>query len=69
MTKMNITNRLSQTIPPQFRTLAKRISYFILGTVLTVFYAQIVHAQSAGSNAPVSNPYLIPTIIAAIIAL
>lgn len=65
---MNIINRLLQTIPSQFRTLVKRISYFILGTGLTVFYAQIVHAQTASSSTPVRTPYSVATIIAAVIA-
>lgn len=49
------------------RTLAKRLSYFILGTVLTVSYAQLVHAQSPSSRPIIQNPYSLETIIAAAI--
>lgn len=59
-------NSLLQAIPPQFRLLVKRLSYFILGTILTVFYAQLVHAQTS-SNTLVQNPYSIETILAAVI--
>jgi len=58
---------LTQIIPPHLRTLLKRISYFILGTVITVFYAQLVHAQSPSRSAVVQNPYSIETIVAAIV--
>ncbi len=58
-------NSLLQTLPPPYRTLVKRLSYFILGTVLTVFYAQLVHAQTSSSI--VQNPYSIETILAAIV--
>ena len=64
---MNILNRLLQTIPPRWRR-AKRTLYFILGTVLTIFYAQIAHAQSSDSSAPVRTAYSLPTIVAAIAA-
>jgi hypothetical protein len=57
----------TQIISPQLRTLMKRISYFILGTILTVFYAQLVHAQSPGSSAITQNPYSVETIVAAIV--
>lgn len=64
---MNIVNQLAQAIPSQFRTLAKRFSYFLLGTALTLFYSQIAHAQAAG-NTPVRTPYSATTVTAAIIA-
>jgi hypothetical protein len=65
---MNITHRLLRRVPPQFHTLVKRISYFSFGTGLTIFYAQIAHAQSPASTVPVRTPYSATTIIAAIIA-
>ena len=49
------------------RTLAKRLSYFILGTVLTVFYAQLVHPQSPSNRPIIQNPYSLETIIAAVV--
>lgn len=57
----------TQIIPPQLHTPMKRISYFILGTILTVFYAQLVHAQSPGGSAIIQNPYSVETIVAAIV--
>lgn len=54
-----------QTLP--YRSLIRRSSYAVLGTVLTVFYAQLVHAQTAVSPAIVQNPYSLETILAAII--
>lgn len=65
---MNIVNRLLQLIPASYRTLAKRLSYFLLGTGLTVFYAQIGYAQSTASSTPIRTAYSVPTIVAAIIA-
>lgn len=59
-------NRLLQTMSLQSR-MSKRIRYFILGTVLTVFYTQLVHAQSPGSPTIIQNPYSVETIIAAAI--
>lgn len=64
---MNIMDHLGLSIPSQFRPLVKRVSYFILGTGLTVFYAQLAHAQSAGDRPVVQNPYSPETIIAAVI--
>lgn len=64
---MNIVNRLLQTIPSQFRSVVKRSLYVGLGTVLTLFYAQIVHAQSATGQAPVRSAYSPATITAALI--
>ncbi|HEY9664737.1 MAG TPA: hypothetical protein V6C65_40375, partial [Allocoleopsis sp.] len=61
-------NNFLRTIPPQFRTLVKRLSYFFVGTGLTFFYAQLVQAQTASSSAPVRTPYSAATIIAALIA-
>lgn len=60
-------NTLFRSIPSQFRTLAKRSSYFIFGAVLTVFYAQLVHAQTPGSSPITQNPYSVETIIAALV--
>ncbi|HEY9644204.1 MAG TPA: hypothetical protein V6C57_27165 [Coleofasciculaceae cyanobacterium] len=59
-------NRLLRTISLPLHPLVKRISYFILGTVLTVFYAQVGHAQSSGSPAITQNPYSVETILAAV---
>jgi uncharacterized protein YacL len=51
----------------QSQTLAKRFGFFTIGTVLTVFYAQLVYAQSLERSSTVQNPYSIETILAAII--
>jgi|GEM_PF-5979977 len=59
---------LSQTIPPSLRTWVKRISYFIVGTVLTVFYADLVHAQGSNHRTITQTPYTWQTILTAIIA-
>lgn len=64
---MNVIKRLFELIPSRFRTMAKRIGYFTLGTGLTVFYAQLVQAQTSGNRPIVQNPYSFETIIAAII--
>lgn len=61
-------NNLLRTIPPQFRTLVKRLSYFLLGTGLTLFYAQLVHAQTVSNSTPVRSVYSPATLIAASIA-
>lgn len=60
-------NSILQIVPPQLRSLAKRIGFFILGTVLTVFYAQLANAQTTASNAPVRTAYSPATLIAAAI--
>jgi hypothetical protein len=60
-------NYLLQTIPPRFRTLVKRVSFFVLGTGLTLFYAQLVHAQGTTGNTPIRSAYSPATIIAALI--
>ena len=64
---MNLINWLLQFIPPQYRTLLRQISYFLLGTTLTVFYAQIVHAQGSGDQPITHTPYTVETILFAII--
>lgn len=64
---MTIINSLFQPIPARFRTLAKRLSYFSFGSILTVFYAQLGHAQSTGSQPITQNPYSFETIVAAAI--
>ncbi|MEH2248956.1 hypothetical protein [Nostoc sp.] len=53
----------------RFNGITKRIGFFILGTVLTVLYAQLCNAQnSASSSNPASNsPYSLETIITAVI--
>jgi uncharacterized membrane protein YeaQ/YmgE (transglycosylase-associated protein family) len=62
---------LLQIIPSPYRTLGRRIYYFLLGTGLTFVYAQLSRAQaptSASSSPPlVQNPYSLETIIAAVI--
>lgn len=61
---MNIINRW-RTSP--HRSLLRRSTYTILGTVFTIFYAQLVRAQTATtSRAIVQNPYSLATILAAI---
>jgi hypothetical protein len=62
---MTIINRLLQVIPSQLRILVRRISYFLLGAGLTVFYAHLVHAQGVTSDTPVRTVYSPATIIAA----
>ncbi|WP_416668820.1 hypothetical protein [Egbenema bharatensis] len=63
---MNI-NYLLQTLPLRFRTLVKRVSFFALGTGLTLFYAQLVHAQGVTGDTPIRSAYSPATIIAALI--
>jgi hypothetical protein len=59
-------NSVFRIVPLRFRALAKQISFFVLGTVLTVFYAQLVHAQTpAGST--IRTAYSAETIIAAVV--
>lgn len=59
-------NKILQILPPRFRPLAKRTGFFVLGTILTVLYAQLVQAQTAAST-PTRTAYSPETIIAAII--
>ncbi|MEH2407522.1 hypothetical protein [Nostoc sp.] len=56
-------------IPFRWQGITKRIGFFILGTVLTVLYAQLCHAQtSASAGSPATNsPYSLETIITAVI--
>lgn len=61
-------NSLLQMIPPPLRTWAKRLGYFLGGTMLTVFYAGAVPAQSLPSPSLTQNPYSPTTIIAGVIA-
>ncbi|MFM7883161.1 MAG: hypothetical protein ACKO8H_15510, partial [Microcystis panniformis] len=61
-------NSLLQMIPPSLRTWAKRLGYFLGGTMLTVFYAGAVPAQSLPSRPLTQNPYSPTTIIAGVIA-
>ncbi|TRU80244.1 MAG: hypothetical protein EWV76_23775 [Microcystis novacekii Mn_MB_F_20050700_S1] len=61
-------NSLLQMIPPSLRTWAKRLGYFLGGTMLTVFYAGAVPAQSLPSPSLTQNPYSPTTIIAGVIA-
>lgn len=63
---MNIIHWTLQFIPPQYRALLRRVSYFLCGTVITVFYAQLVHAQSSGSRPITQTPYTVGTILVAI---
>jgi hypothetical protein len=64
--KMKAVNSFLQTMSVQVRRF-KQIGYFILGTVLTIFYAQFAHAQGSGSSAIIQNAYSIETILAAVI--
>jgi len=63
---MTTKDSLWTTIPPHVRSRAKQFAYFGLGTGLTIFYAQIVHAQSSSDRSLVQNPYSLETILAAL---
>ncbi|RCJ31057.1 hypothetical protein A6769_31885 [Nostoc punctiforme NIES-2108] len=55
-------------VPFRLNSITKRIGFFILGTLLTVLYAQLCHAQSsANSSSPTNSPYSLETIITAVI--
>lgn len=60
-------NKINRWKASPYRSLIRQSSYAILGTVLTVFYAQLVHAQTPASGAIVQNPYSLETIVAALI--
>ncbi len=60
-------NIFLEVIPPQWQALAKRIGYFLLGTILTFVYAQLVQAQTPTKSPIVQNPYSVETIIAALV--
>lgn len=63
---MNLINWLLQFIPTQFRALLRRISYFLLGTIITAFYAQLVHAQGKSDGSIHQTPYTVTTLFFAI---
>lgn len=60
-------NKILQIVPARFRALTKRVIFFVLGALLTVFYAQIVQAQTA-ANTPARTAYSPTTIIVALIS-
>lgn len=61
-------SRLLHVLPSPYRAIARRITYFTLGTILTFLYAELVQAQTPGANAVTRTPYSPETIIGALIA-
>jgi hypothetical protein len=64
---MTIHHSIWQVIPAPWRGLARRLAYFVAGTLLTFFYAQIGQAQNTANTPIVQNPYSVETILAALI--
>jgi cell division protein FtsX len=63
---MNPIKNIWQVLPPQWRIPVQRSAYFLLGSGLTLFYAQLVQAQTNPSSPPVRTAYSLETIVAAI---
>jgi hypothetical protein len=60
---MTIHHSIWQVIPAPWRGLARRLAYFVAGTLLTFFYAQIGQAQNTANTPIVQNPYSVETIL------